>query len=120
MTERRGYEAMYGRYLELWKSGQAQDQRPSIIGIGEEGWHRPENASPVLWNNLDKIGLLGRDVSGDVVQFYRLFHGILVDLRGIAMGTAGKTVAEAIHTIENDLAIWRDAKGIGQRLSTRL
>lgn len=90
-------------------------QRVSLRGFLSQNDTQME-AFPIADANLEKIGLLGV-LSGEVVQFYTLARAVRatgVDANAGRYDTY--TPAQMASLIEEELAVWRIADNLGNRL----
>ena len=112
VSERRRYEQFFEGFLEEWKAGRGLDVNPRIHGADDQG-------NPVFDGCVNQIGLLGHTVAADVGRFYLTIKGIRQDI--IAMGKGDiPNVKHRIKLVEEDLALWREMKALGESLISRL
>ncbi len=80
-----------------------------------------EDFNPVYNANVGRVGLLGRDVAGDVVQFYDMILGTRADLRAIINGqTRSWSPQRRAELMERNLEIFSEAQSLGHALIRRL
>ena len=77
-AERRGYEEHYRYFLERFEEGNFDDM-PRIRGLDDK---LPDIAAA----SVDRLGLLNRELSRDVVSWYGSLRGIKIDLLELGSG----------------------------------
>jgi hypothetical protein len=111
ITEIRKHETFAENLLNAWKKG--EDVVPMMFGS-------PPQSDPVFANNVDKIGLLGRDAS-EVVLFYTKLAAARVHLKLMCDGgLKSMTLPQRIEFVEQAVTIWREAKPRAEKLVSRL
>lgn len=111
--ELRGHERLFEDMLQQWR--QLGTKFPVLVGSHA----KPVDA--VFSKNTDKIGLLGRDVAGEVVRFYAIIDGLREDVASLAVGEIGRFSQDTkVRLIEEDLRMWREAREIAAKLKRRL
>ena len=76
---------------------------------------------PVFDANVGKIGMLGADVSADVAEFYSLYQAVKVDILAFKKGAFAQYAPPVkVDIFKRSLAIWDDAKRVGERLRKTL
>ena len=79
---------------------------------------------PIFAKNSDKIGLLGRDVAGQLVRFYAIIDGIREDIKSLGDGETGRLSRQGkIRMIEDALTLLTllsEAKEIAAQLKRTL
>jgi hypothetical protein len=113
MVERRGHGQLFAEVAQAWRTGDAEAE---IFLFGIE-----EDFNPVYNANVGRVGLLGRDVAGDVVQFYDMILGTRADLRAIINGqTRSWSPQRRAELMERNLEIFSEAQSLGHALIRRL
>ena len=109
LIETQGHPQMFEATLAHLKRG--GQPRPLVVGSHEKP------ADPIYSKNSDKIGLLGRDVVGEVVRFYSLMDRIREDIRSLSVGELNRFSRKTrIRLLEDDLALWADVKNTALKL----
>ena len=115
ITERRQYEKHFQTFVDRWKKGQDLNKWPTIIGA-QETQH-----PPVMGAHVSHLGQLGPDVAADIVRFYSMVTAVQTDITAGARNQLHHmNIIERIDLVEQDLALWRDAKVLGDDLISRL
>lgn len=109
----RGHQRLFEETLSNLREGGSG--KPVIIGSHTKA------VDPIFSENSDKIGMMGRDVAGDVVRFYTIMDGIREDIKGLADGEIDQFSRETrIRLIEEDLRLRSEAKKIFEKLTKAL
>ena len=109
----RDYKGLFQRAIREWEAD--RECKPIIIGgdVSRE--------EPVFSENIDKIGLLGRDAASGIVEFYGVVEGIKTDIRGLCLGQLDSwTNADKARLFKEDLNLWENAKKTGGGLVATL
>jgi hypothetical protein len=109
----RGHEKLFEATLEHWRR-QATGS-PVLIGP------LTKPMDPVFSKNSDKVGLLGRDVAGQVVRFYAIMDGLRDDIKSLADNELDRFSQHTkVRLMEEDLRLWGEAKTMADRLTRML
>lgn len=110
--ELRGHDRMFDDLIQQWK--QSSRLKARLLGS------LAKPVDPIFSKNSDKIGLLGRDVAGELVRFYAIVDGIREDIRIMGDGEMDHLSGQTkIGIVEADLRLLGEAKEIAGKL-TRL
>jgi len=113
MVERRGHGQLFAEVVEAWRTG---DEEAEIFLFGIE-----EDFNPVYSANVGRVGLLGRDVAGDVVQFYDMIIGVRADLRAVINGETRRWAPQRrANLMQQNMEIFDEARSLGRSLIQRL
>lgn len=109
MIDARGHRKLFEDLLDHWKR---TDTGESVL-IGPLA----KLIDPVFSKSSDKIGLLGRDVAGNIVQFYAIVDGLREDTN-ILGGTMDPRLSRSarIQMIEADLQLLSETRELARRL----
>ena len=111
--ELRGHDRMFEDLIRQWK--QYAKLKPRLLGSLEKP------VDPIFSKNSDKIGLLGRDVAGELVRFYAIADGIREDIKILGDGEMDHLSGETkVRLMEADLKLLGEAKEIAAELSRKL
>jgi hypothetical protein len=111
--ESHGFDKLLNELLQNWQAG----RRGIPLTVGS----RTKPVDPIFSKNTDKIGLLGRDVAGEVTRFYALIDGIRDDINALETGQLqGRSRKTRIRFIEEDLTRWVEAREIACQLERLL
>ena len=113
MFESRGHEQLFIDLLEHWK--RVDTGQPVVLGP------IAKPVDPVFSKNSDKIGLLGRNVAGELVRFYAIVDGLRDDIAIVAGPLDPRVSREGrIRMIEDDLRLLGEAKDLAAQLKKKL
>lgn len=113
MFESRGHERLFTDLLEHWK--RVDTGQPVVLGP------IAKPVDPVFSKNSDKIGLLGRNVAGEIVRFYAIVDGLRDDIAIVAGPLDPRVSREGrIHMLEDDLKLLQQASDIVAQLKRKL
>jgi hypothetical protein len=79
----------------------------------------PTQDDPVVKANLDRIGLLPRNIPQRLATFYAYMRGIRIDIVNLSKGVFNNSEAQA-NIVSADLAIWEEASRLGDDLCQEL
>ena len=103
VTELRDTERLFLNMLEAWRAG--RDERVELWGMDE-----PRH-DPVFAANTDKLGLLGRDVSLKLAQFYSLLYAVRIDIAAVSNGKWWQfPPTRRAVLLESSFTLWNQAK----------
>lgn len=112
----RQHEKLFVEFLAALQSPSPVTGRPVNF---EADVDKP--AFPVYQKNLDKLGIIGDDVAGDMARMVALVSAVQTDVRAFASGKMdGLSRGALAELIEQDLAIGREAKELAKSLGQRL
>jgi hypothetical protein len=79
----------------------------------------PNQEDPVVKANLDRIGLLPRNIPQKIATFYAYMRGIRIDIMNLSRGAFKSPEAQA-NIVSADLTIWEEASRLGDDLCQEL
>jgi hypothetical protein len=113
MMNVRGHEKLFEATREHWR--RQATGCPVFIGP------LTKPMDPVFSKNSDKVGLLGRDVAGQVVRFYAIIDGLRDDIKSLADNELDRFSQQTkVRLMEEDLRLWGEAKEMADRLTRTL
>lgn len=111
IIDRRDHVHLYSAALPQLDSG-------LDVNFGDVMDGQPIEA-PIARAMIGQIGVLGTDLSGDVVRFFYNLEGLRLDLKALGTGYFGTTTDKAA-VIREDLQLWHETRELGLDVVTRL
>ena len=106
-------------YVPLFQSIAAQIEAGTNVAvpllIGE-----PREMEPMMEKHIDRLGLLGGDLSERIVTFYSFVQGIKLDIDRMANGEFDDDLRAKAFLVRQDVALWKDADTVANAVLAEL